>query len=273
MMHNLSYELIKQNQTIMTLLDKTSLNKRQYSIELASSIGKEYLAFSEKTLDLMQVFWNSAFNKQWFYCPKEYLIQYFGYADSRNTMTHFVQKQLINFIENTDYKIVAADHELVQEYEKLCSPPGVSKKETRGAANKKHYILSGKTIKRILMSTHTDSGREIREYYLQIEELAQFMLDLISDYASEQFRQSKDEVAALKLINQQSSEKLQLFQAVVSNIKQLERNQVFYLASSDKYVRLHLVKYGGCSSKKEIKSRLSTYNTGRARSISLLRSL
>jgi prophage antirepressor-like protein len=50
----------------------------------------------------------------------------------------------------------------------------------------------------------------------------------------------------------------------VNNNKPIEKNQIFYIATTDAYARQNRFEYGGVSKAKDLRSRLSTYNTGRA---------
>ncbi len=53
-------------------------------------------------------------------------------------------------------------------------------------------------------------------------------------------------------------------ESFVKNIKQLEKNQLFYLATTRNYAVQNRFEYGGVKDIKELKSRIATYNTGRA---------
>lgn len=50
----------------------------------------------------------------------------------------------------------------------------------------------------------------------------------------------------------------------VRNIKQLEKNQIFYLATTRNYAAQSRFEYGGVKDKKDLPSRLLNYNVGRA---------
>jgi prophage antirepressor-like protein len=53
-------------------------------------------------------------------------------------------------------------------------------------------------------------------------------------------------------------------ESFVRNIKKLEKNQVFYIATTPNYARQNRFEYGGVKDIKELRPRLSGYNTGRA---------
>jgi predicted nucleic acid-binding Zn-ribbon protein len=50
----------------------------------------------------------------------------------------------------------------------------------------------------------------------------------------------------------------------VENQRLLEKDQIFYLATTKAYATQNRFEYGGVKQKKDLRSRLSTYNTGRA---------
>lgn len=52
-------------------------------------------------------------------------------------------------------------------------------------------------------------------------------------------------------------------ESFVRNIKQLEKDQIFYLATTPNYARQNRFEYGGVKDAKELKTRLAPYNTGR----------
>ena len=72
-----------------------------------------------------------------------------------------------------------------------------------------------------------------------------------------QLEESKIQIS--KLENRQM--KLESF---VKNIKQLEKNQLFYLATTKNYAVNNRYGYGGVKDVNELKGRISSYNTGRA---------
>jgi len=72
-----------------------------------------------------------------------------------------------------------------------------------------------------------------------------------------QLEESKQQIAQLE------GKQLKL-EAFVRNIQKLEKNQLFYIATTPNYAKQNRFEYGGISQAKDVKSRLSSYNTGRA---------
>jgi hypothetical protein len=72
-----------------------------------------------------------------------------------------------------------------------------------------------------------------------------------------QLEESKLQIAHL--------EKRQMkLESFVKNIKQLEKNQLFYIATTRNYAMNNRYEYGGVKDIKELRGRFATYNTGRA---------
>ena len=80
----------------------------------------------------------------------------------------------------------------------------------------------------------------------------------------EQLENTKTELIEYKQqITKLENKQLKL-ESFVRNIKKLEKNQVFYIATTPNYARQNRFEYGGVKDIKELRPRLSGYNTGRA---------
>ena len=64
-------------------------------------------------------------------------------------------------------------------------------------------------------------------------------------------------------ITKLESKQLKL-ESFVRNIKKLDKNQFFYIGTTQNYARQNRFEYGGVKDSKDLKPRLATYNTGRA---------
>jgi len=74
--------------------------------------------------------------------------------------------------------------------------------------------------------------------------------------SKQQIEESKQQIAKL--------EKRQIkLESVVRNIQPLDKNQLFYLATTKNYAINNRFEFGGVREAKELKSRFATYNTGR----------
>jgi len=140
----------------------------------------------------------------------------------------------------------------------LYSPLGVSKKsETRGGGLKKYYIISGETIKMILMTVRTAEGEKVRRYYLNIERLAKFITKAVSDY-------NKEMVTKITEENIKTNKANMHFKNHLKQIAIIEPTQYVYITASYDDACNNVFKYGGSSSIAKLKERENKYNTGRS---------
>ena len=160
--------------------DLISFYENKNYIDIAKYIANKYCNFTENEINFIDRFWDCTFNKKWLYLSKEMIVENFGYANSIKTMDKFYDKQLYkNFQVNSDYKKISKE-EYTEKY--FASPMEDPEKKTdkRGGHNKLYYIITGECYKSILMLVQTEKGKEIRQYYIKIEELAQKTYKIIS---------------------------------------------------------------------------------------------
>ncbi len=86
-----------------------------------------------------------------------------------------------------------------------------------------------------------------------------------------QLMESEAQVAEQQMLLRESKEKIENLErkqlqlsSYVENIQLLEKEQVFYIATTTAYAMQHRFKYGGVKNEKDLRSRLASYNTGRA---------
>lgn len=80
----------------------------------------------------------------------------------------------------------------------------------------------------------------------------------------EQLKQKDKELIESKnKITKLETKQLKL-ESFVHNIRKLDKNQFFYIATTQNYARQNRFEYGGVKYAKDLKCRLATYNTGRA---------
>jgi hypothetical protein len=84
-------------------------------------------------------------------------------------------------------------------------------------------------------------------------------------------QESKTQLAERDSLLQESKEQIEKLErkqlqlsSYVENIQLLEKEQVFYIATTTAYAMQHRFKYGGVKNEKDLRSRLASYNTGRA---------
>lgn len=230
------------------LIEKALEEKELTQVRLAELAG-----FTESEIKLLEVFWEPAFNKSWMYLSSEIIHDYFGYKKTRSSEADFYRKMKEIYIKDIDYIEVTKNHELVKLYEKFYSEIFLSK-DKRGGSLKKYYIISGEAFKKMGIRANTKKGDEMCNYFIKVESLANTM----TQYTLKKLeKESKEQIERLE----RKQLKLESF---VKNFKKLQKEQIFYLATTDNYSQQSRFEYGGVKSLKDLRSRLATYNTGRA---------
>jgi phage anti-repressor protein len=215
----------------------------------------EYNGFTESEIKMMELFWSDNFNENWIYLSDEMILNNMTNETGRMALTHFYTQVLFtNFTINVDYKEIKKDDELIKKYEKLYSHWLVNRKTSN---RKKYYAITGETYKELLILSANKKGKEARKYYIKIEKLAMFYHMYISEL-HKHLSQEKD-----KQLKKQENKVMHL-NDFLEAAKELKKDEIFYIATSDSYAKQHRFEYGGIKNINDIKHRLSTYNTGRA---------
>ncbi len=219
------------------------LEQKDY-LNLAKILGKKFCNFTEDDEKYINIFWDAAFNKSWIYLSDEMIIDQMGYKKSKDAIFNFVREMTNKYKVNIDYKEVDKNDDLVKHYRSCLN---TSQKMPH---NKKYHIITGSTFKKMLLRANTKKGDITCDYFIKIEALASASTQLFCKFAERQIKELESH--QLKLTS------------LVNDVHALEKNQVFYLATTKNYAAQNRFKYGGVSSAKTLKSRLNTYNTGRA---------
>ena len=217
-------------------------------ISLAKILGKELCGFTEDDEKYVDIFWDAAFNKSWLYLSDEIITEWIGYKKNISSVAKFHVMMKDKYVKDVDYKEVNKTHSLVESYKNSHLPDQVN------GNRKKYYIVTGETLKKMLLRANTKNGELVCNYFIKTESLAGATNQLLYKYVE----QMKD--AQIKKLE---SRQLRL-ENLVKNIQILEKNQIFYLATSTSYAAQNRFKYGGVKDARELKNRLNTYNTGRA---------
>jgi hypothetical protein len=187
-----------------------------------------------------------------------------GYSKLSNFYSQVLRTQ---YTENTDYKEVEANDPYVLSYVEFeknseCLLISIGKSKHTGGKKPKYYLVTGRTLKKMLMKAKTKRGDDICEYYLKVEELAMFMKDYIGalhKYISDKaISDMTAKVESMRIV----SERMQSF---IDNTKALEKKSTFYIATSTRYAQQNIFKPGHVDgiSKKILTQRLAQYNTGK----------
>jgi hypothetical protein len=127
------------------------------------------------------------------------------------------------------------------------------------------------------MLTKTDKGKTIRKYYLKVESLASKTYEIISEIKSKIYEEkaklaqeqiTKDFEQKLKIEKEKYDEqqkKLIFLNNYVETKKNLQHNEIIYIATSDQYANNNRFKVGGSEKEAGLTGRLNVYNTGKAK--------
>lgn len=213
--------------------------------------------FSDEEIEFVKLFWEPAFNKSWIYLTKEMVVDWMGYKNSKDTMQHFYTQNLIkNYEENMDYKEVKSNDEIVRTtesfYSKNLDSKNNIKKETRGAALKKFYIITGECFKCLLMSAQTPKGRVVRKIYIKTEGLVILMIEVIKQ---QQFLVYED------LLKKSDEKQLKLTNRILST-DTLEKTGYVYITTTKQYALNNQFRIG---TTENLDKRQQKYRVGRAK--------
>jgi hypothetical protein len=115
-------------------------------------------------------------------------------------------------------------------------------------------------FKEAIMCLTTKRSKEIRKYYLQLEKLVQ----LYGAYTHQFKDRLKDKQLQAKEEELEDSREYALvLQDMMIKDDPITRTQVIYIATTELYAKTNNFKLGGVDEVNKLKSRLSTYNTGR----------
>lgn len=251
-------------------MDDTKETNTSYKLEITTSdplirsIGDE-VGFTEADFKRLDMFWDAAFNNSWLYLSSEIIHEHFGYSCTKSSAAEFYKRMEKAYTKGTQYKEVTKDDPVVLYYKELYSKSNPDKKQdARGGNLKKYYLITGAAYKKMCMRANTTQGDASCDYYIKVEELAKRALMTLLSQKDAALSQKDN----LLEENQQRIAKLEKRQvrlnSFVRNIKRLESNQVFYLATTANYAPHHLYEYGGVANLADMKARFQTYNTGRA---------
>ena len=169
--------------TLIKLLNNTEtidiLKNKNYK-ELAKYLGRELCEFTTDDEKYVDIFWDTAFNKNWLYLSDEIIIDWMGYKKTKSTISNFIKDMKNKYINNTDYKEVNKNNTLVNMYYELYPLLKVD------GNRKKYYIITGKTLKKMLLRAGTKQGDITCDYFIKTENLANSTTQMIFKYIEKQ---------------------------------------------------------------------------------------
>jgi hypothetical protein len=206
------------------------------------------------------VLWDSMVGKQWAHvCPL--LLKWFGYE--RTNVDN--KKAFIQLLESNDIAYQEIDHKdlLIKQFPKIQEE--IKNMAPMHLARKKWLIMDTKNFKEAIMSLTTKRSKEIRKYYLLLEELVQLYGAYTHKFKEAQLTvklREKDEQLQEKDEHIKDNEDhILLLKDLLIDDQKREKTQVIYIATSRNYANQNRFKPGGVESIEKLTSRFSTYNS------------
>ena len=128
---------------------------------------------------------------------------------------------------------------------------------------KRWLIMDPDNFKEAIMSLTTKRSKEIRKYYLQLEKLVQLYGAYSHQFKDEQLKDKDKQLKDKEEELEDAKEYTLILQDMMIKDDPITRTQVIYIATTELYAKTNNFKPGGVDEINKLKSRLSTYNTGR----------
>jgi hypothetical protein len=210
------------------------------------------------------------------------------------------QNDFIKLLErlNVPYEEIDYKHPLVIEYPCVQTEANLIPKQIE---QKRWICMEPRAFKNVVMRLNTETSDMVREYYLNLEEAmfgysrytARYMMEksnvekvqiqeqlAIKDKAESKLKkQLAIKSAEAEEEKERAEQEKKLLQEELEDIKEhalilqemmvkddpVTRTQVIYIATTELYAKNNNFKSGGVDETNKLKSRLSTYNTGRVK--------
>jgi hypothetical protein len=241
----------------MTTQIENALTKFEYKEPTTTELAK-FIGFNDDELTKLQLLWLPVYSNGWIYLSDEIILGQLTNETGKDAIPNFIKRLLMgcnDYEENTHYKIIKKDDDLVTTYKNL----NMSNSTNRKTSNrKKYYAVTGDTYEDLLMKSKTTNGRLSRLLYRKVVKLAGIMKDYISAMLKYQLDETTTKVENMRIINER-------VQNHINNTKSLDKTSTFYIATSKRYAEQNIFKPGCIDTigEKALKSRLAQYNTGK----------
>jgi hypothetical protein len=241
----------------MTSQIENALTKFEYKEPTMSELAT-FIGFNADELTKLQLLWLPVYSNGWIYLSDEIILGQLTNDTGSTAIPNFIKRMLIgcnDYEENTHYKIIKKDDDLVTTYSNLTITNMLDRKTSN---RKKYYAVTGDTYEDLLMKSNTINGRSSRLLYRKVVKLAGIMKDYISAMLKYQLDETTAKVENMRIINER-------VQTHINNTKSLDKTSTFYIATSKRYAEQNIFKPGCIDTigEKALKSRLAQYNTGK----------
>jgi hypothetical protein len=162
------------------------------------------------------------------------------------------QKQaFMKLLDTNDiaYQEIDYKNPLVEQFQEILQD--ISDMRSIDRPRKLWLIMEAKDFKEAVMCLATKRSKEIRKYYLLLEELVQLYGAYTTQFKNKQL---KDQI-------QDKNDHILLLKDLLVDDQKREKTQVVYIATSRNYAKQNRFKPGGVESIEKLPSRFSTYNS------------
>jgi hypothetical protein len=224
-------------------------------------------------------FWNTINDEQLIYVDDE-LIKWMGYSceESWKRKQSFM-KLLKDATEGRDYYHYSND-----EYDRFLKYPtgyvNIYPPSCVGhnVVKTKHLLLTPDTLRTTMMKVNTSRGDKVRKYYIGLEKIFKIYVKYQFEYKSretlKELESAMKETEESRVREEKANQQIVIAQtqlaakttyinnikSLIENTKPLSFKEYVYIATTDFYSTRNQFKLGKATN---LKSRLSTYNTGR----------
>ena len=191
--------------------------------------------------------WDSLTGKRYVHVHVS-LLKWLGYTNKSDTDK---KRDFIKLLENNDieYQEIGYENPLIEQFIKIQQE--VTQMRPIDKPRKRWLIMDIKNFKEAVMSLTTKRSKEIRKYYLLLEELVQLYGAYTTQFKLKQGQKENDEL----------KDHILLLKDLLIDDQKREKTQVIYIATSRNYARQNRFKPGGVESVEKLASRFSTYNS------------
>ena len=201
-------------------------------------------------------FWDNIENDKWIYIDNEMLI-WMGYSeiDINASKRCYLNILKDNFEENIDYKLVN-NKEFTNSSK--CELTHLKNSELNGHNKTKHLLISPNCFRQTLMLIKTTKAKQIRKYYVEVENIFKFYLQYQSKY---QELKNLETIKELENKDKELEETKREYKKFIVNqsnkVISLEKDEYIYGTTNNLNALSNINKFG---KSKNLISRLSNFN-------------
>lgn len=243
MKSNFQSDFILNNNIIFNnkSLAKLAINNKKLSV-------KEFIEKTEYKLEKSYVdkFWSNIQNDKHIIID-DGIIKWLGYTGKIKYAKH----NLINFMNNHNITYILENYDYFQGCENS-HHTYFENNDIKYMKQRNYIIVDIDNFKQICMLVNTQKGKQIRNYYIQLEKLFKNYIKYQKLCYEYKYKSTEKE-------NKELKSTLHLCNDEISKLKKIKnKNESVYIVSSDLYSKQDLYKIGKA---KNIKSRISSLNT------------